>query len=742
MNNILQIRKRFGQRKSPGKPGARNLPAGASVTAEHIVDLIKCVRRVIDYWNHIDLLSDPLVSIHYTDVVAKSNRIRRLFLFQGIAPNESIVGAKFAEGQKKHIITHCVPKGALLQTVEELESLYSILVDQFEGVITKEELEAINRGVVHYDDSILKKSAFANLVVDSFYVDRVSVEEASSSIEEKSIVSIYDTGVDAVDLLKKLGIDLIQARKIDKTTFLMYPSEYQKLITKAPYLVSMTVKDIKDFVFGEVANLDDNGMATIPEPNDEPTIGVIDSPFDESVYFSKWVDYQSKISKDIEIKPKDYVHGTEVTSIIVDGPSINPGLDDGCGRFRVKHFGVALSGPFSSFSVIRSIREVISDNPDIKVWNLSLGSNLEINENFISPEAAALDQIQFENDVIFVVAGTNNREMKKAHMKIGAPADSINSMVVNAVDYDGNPASYSREGMVLSFYNKPDISYFGGDKSQPMRAVSPLGEAFVTGTSLAAPWISRKLAYLIHVIGLERELAKALVIDSAVGWTENRSPSKVVGYGIVPQRIEDIVHSNDDEIRFLLSGISEQFDTYSYDIPVPVEKNTHPYIARATMCYFPKCSRNQGVDYTNTELDLHFGRIKDDERSSIDTINNNKQSDEGFQNISEKAARSLFRKWDNVKYIVEYMTERKKPKKAYSRNTYGISIKTKERLNNDDGMGIHFGVVITLKELNGRNRIDEFIRQCKLKGWLVTTLDVENRVDIYATAEEEIEFDD
>lgn len=43
--------------------------------------------------------------------------------------------------------------------------------------------------------------------------------------------------------------------------------------------------------------------------------------------------------------------------------------------------------------------------------------------------------------------------------------------------------------------------------------------------------------------------------------------------------------------------------------PVPINENKYPYIARATMCYFPLCDRSQGVDYTNTELNLHFGRI-------------------------------------------------------------------------------------------------------------------------------------
>jgi len=43
------------------------------------------------------------------------------------------------------------------------------------------------------------------------------------------------------------------------------------------------------------------------------------------------------------------------------------------------------------------------------VWNLSLGSAMEIDPNFISPEAAELDRIQCEYDVIFVVAGTNKK---------------------------------------------------------------------------------------------------------------------------------------------------------------------------------------------------------------------------------------------------------------------------------------------------------------------------------------------
>ena len=35
-----------------------------------------------------------------------------------------------------------------------------------------------------------------------------------------------------------------------------------------------------------------------------------------------------------------------------------------------------------------------------------------------------------------------------------------------------------------------------------------------------------------------------------------------------------------------------------------------------------------------------------------------------------------------------------------------------------------FGVVVTLKEMNGVNRIDDFVKMCLARGWLVQRLDI------------------
>jgi hypothetical protein len=621
----------------------------------------------------------------------------------------------------------------------------AILFDvEFGSSITYEGIDSLGNKLIDYDQYGVGKTNFRNVVVDVHYVEGFKIPDNTADIDEQSIITVYRTSTKLAELMNQIGINVQSDKILSETTLLLYPEEIQLLKDKAPYLIAMATEDLSKFSYEDVAEeIENQPTITIDSPNGEPVVGVIDTLFDESVYFSEWVEFKKMINEEIPTEPRDYFHGTSVTSIIVDGPAFNPELDDGCGRFRVRHFGVAVQGRYSAFSIMKSIQEIVTSNPDIKVWNLSLGSDREINQNFISPEAAILDKIQFENDVIFVIAGTNKSAGDTVPEKrIGAPADSINSIVVNSVDSDGKPASYSRRGLVLSFFNKPDISSFGGDGEERITVCTPMGEAQRTGTSFAAPWVTRKVAYLIEVLGLSREVAKAMIVDSATGWNNVGSDvdlAPLVGHGVVPTRIEDIVQAAEDEIKFVITGISEKWDTYTYNLPIPIHKDKHPFVAKATLCYFPSCSINQGVDYTNTELDVYFGRVNKDK---IDSINMNKQSvaDGEKHYIYEGMARKLYRKWDNTKHISKPLTPRVQPLKTYGNGMWGISIKSKERLYKRDG-GIKFGLVVSLKEINGVNRVNDFVHQCELRGWLVSRIDVNAQIDIYNKAQETVTFD-
>ena len=751
MNQILQLKGKFEQRKNPNKPGPLTLPKGKFVTAAHIHELSAQLYRIHDFWVLHPEIAGALVSVHYTQVVAKSNRLRILLAEKGHNPGEGIRGAKFVwESQphgeilQKHVFTYYIPLETLQTSISLLNKTASIIQNGYHGTIHDSDFDRINHAQYLFQD-VLPKSAFSRVVLDAYYTQRFDIDRAENDIREAAIVTLYRTRVDTKTLLSKFGIHLIDDRIMDGNTIQLSPDELSILMSKAPYLISMNVTDMSTLVPEVMDGRPKESECIIPRPGNEPVVGVIDTQFDQNVYFSDWVEYRKMVDPDIVLTPEDYKHGTWVSSIIVDGPKGNPKLEDGCGRFRVRHFGVATSGRFSSFRILKQIREIVSQNRDIKVWNLSLGSARQISKNFISPEAAELDRIQNEFDVLFVVAGTNlpASERGNRNYRIGSPADSLNAVVVNAVDFANKSASYTRVGPVLSFFNKPDVSYYGGDgirAAEKIVVCDSTGASYVSGTSFAAPWITRKMAYLINIVGLSREVAKALLVDSAIGWNERSDCRK--GYGVVPINIHDIMGSADDEIRFVLTGSAEDFETYNYNLPVPIINKGFPFWARATLVYNPPCDRNQGADYTSTEMDIHFGRISvSGNKACIKSIDNNMQSEDGLHVIYEIDARKMYRKWDNIKCIAEKVTSSPRPRKVYESGMWGISIKTKERTASEARVSLPFGIVVTLKEMYGKNRIDDFIKLCQARGWLVNNIDIQNRLDVYAQAEEEIHLE-
>lgn len=750
MNPLLQIKLRFTGEKNNQKPGARNLRARAETSTEKIDELIDSLRAVLRFYkDNPRITNDVMIDVWYNDIIAKSNRVRELLKPSRHSTNDTVVGARFSdapEGEENHIITHYVDEKTINKTIEELQVAKEFLLNRLGGKATPMNFTEPNSNI-NYEGFSIGKGKLRDIIIDCSVVEKFDVPRVTSIPDrDKFLITFYKSELSLALLLEKLRVDDTQLpyTAYGDDTISVTRDLFEIINDKVPYMISMISTDISSIRLEDISpkNRDEHD---IPDPQNEPVIGVIDTFFDESVYFSKWVDNKDYIS-DLEKYQNDLNlrdHGTEVTSIIVDGPRMNPWLDDGCGRFRVRHFGVC-SSRISTIRLVKKIKDIVNENPDIHVWNLSLGTDDEVSKNFVSFDAAALDEIQAKKNVIFVVAGTNdNRKIQEGILKVGAPADSLNSLVVNSVRRDGQPAGYSRKGNILSFYNKPDVSYYGGDYNDRITAYTSYGTDEVYGTSFAAPWISRKMCYLIDVMGMPKEVAKALIIDSAAAWdykTMSKNSKSIMGYGVVPVDIRKIVETESDEIRFVVYGTSDSYRTANYAIPVPKDDdNKYPYIARATLCYFPKCSRTQGVDYTDRELSLKFGRIIDD-KGKINDINDNVQ-DDADSRMDERQSRKEFRKWDNTKFISRIVKNSNKPVKSYDDRLWGISVTSKERLSTQMRSPLNFGVVVTLKEINGINRIEDFIKSCILRGWIVNRIDVQNQLDIYASGQEEIHFE-
>lgn len=746
MNSLIRLTGDF-QTARGSRPGPATLPAKGTVTTDKISHIRESLETVLSKWPKDAIIKDILVSVEYRQIVAKSNRIREMLNGgKDQEPELSIRGARYLDfngNRPRHLMTHYVPETTILSTIDELRECERIIVDHFDGLMNADKMvELVKNDKLKQKwntavSGTLTRSGFAQLIRDCYYVNEFRIEKPPAAKDESTIVTLFKTEREPQDLFEELHIDVSPANILENSA-LLTETEYRTLLESAPYLVAMSVIDLSSFAPMNDEDPASPAISSLPEhPTDEPVIGVIDTPFEEEYppYFSNWVDYKSCLPEDIHPTALDYRHGTCVSSLIVDVQAQNPSLDDHCGHFRVRHFGVATAGKFSSFAVMKHIERIVAENQDIKVWNISLGSMEEVSRNSISPEAALLDKLQQKYDVLFVVAGTNRE--KGGPTYLGSPADSINALVVNAVNRNNESASYTRRGPVLSFHHKPDLAYYGGESNDPITACCGTGAYPAVGTSFAAPLIARKAAFLIYKMHLSCELAKALLIDAACAWTTPEDMDRL-GYGIVPVKIEQILETSNDEIRFMLSGVATEHENYNFNIPIPVSGASYPSVARATLCYFPKCNRNQGVDYTDTELDLHFGRIGNDGR--IKSLLPNNQGEEDCTTDEEKARKKL-RKWDNVKHIAEPLTSRSKPKKVYANPMWGMMIRKSSRYQKGSHDPQRFGVVVTIHNLKGENRIDAFIRQCSAIGWIVERVEIENELKIYEHSQVEVEFE-
>lgn len=750
MNPLLQVKLKFSNERNNSKPRGRNLRSKEETSVSKIDMLIEDLSSVLRFYkNNKKYISKLLIDVNYNDIIAKSNRIESLLKPKGLSTNDVVVGARFSnapDGEEKHIITYYVDEDTVNNTIKNLHIAKTFIKERLCGKATSKNFDVKDKSIDYSGYSLLK-TQLRSIIIDCSVVDSISIPKIDAIPDKSSfLITFFKTELSISQLLEKLKIDDMQYRYsfCGSDTISTTKELFDRLADRIPYMISMVSSDFAKVKPTDISPKQILPNIYIPSPSNEPTIGVIDTFFDESVYFSKWVDNHVYLddTEKMFTKMDIFDHGTQVSSIIVDGPSLNPWLDDGCGRFRVRHFGVC-SESINISRLVRKIKSIVEENPDIHVWNLSLGTDEETSRNFISFDAALLDELQAKYNIVFVVSGTNdNRAIKTDTLKVGSPADSLNSIVVNSVRRDGSPASYSRTGSILSFFNKPDVSYYGGDYNERIKVYSPTsGEEDSYGTSLAAPWISRKMCYLIDVIGLPREIAKALLIDSAAGWKQKSSThanKNLIGYGVVPIDIKDILSTNSSEIKFVIYGTSESYKTANYAIPVPKdENNKYPFVAKATLCYFPDCSRAQGVDYTSRELSIQFGRIN--AKGKIDDINENNQDDNASY-ITERQSRKEFRKWDNTKYISKVL-KNNKPIKSYDERLWGLAITSKERLTTKTRSHLNFGAVITLREINGINRIQDFVRACSLRGWIVNEINIQNRINIYNSNQEEVFFE-
>lgn len=229
------------------------------------------------------------------------------------------------------------------------------------------------------------------------------------------------------------------------------------------------------------------------------------------------------------------------------------------------------------YEAIDTIENIVPNQPDTRLFNLSFGPKGAIVDDSISRFSYALDQLTYDVpegivNPLFVIAVGNDGELPVDLNRIQAPADMVNGLGVGAYTFDANrekiPATYScvgpgREGGKT----KPDLLDFGGDQGYPfiIPSLDHKGLSATAGTSFAAPMVTGKIGKLMAMSkNVTPHLGRALLIHHSA---HNQSfPTNMQGFGFCNEHVNDVLECSDNCVTVMYQG--EILPTQYLSLPI------------------------------------------------------------------------------------------------------------------------------------------------------------------------------
>lgn len=383
----------------------------------------------------------------------------------------------------------------------------------------------------------------------------------------------------------------------------------------------------------------------LPEENvSYPVVGVIDTGTQKDIpILEPWiVDRENYI-------PEGYAnhnHGTFVSGLLAHSKAFNHGDPrfPGCAAKIVDVAAIPTSG-ISEDELLSILEEVLPKHPEVKHWNLSLGTNTPISNSIFSDFGVSLDRLQQEYGVIFYLAAGNHttkllpqfqRKGAQDSERICAPADSVRSVVVGAMAHTHNKASLSRTDEVSPFSRKgpgplylpkPDISHYGGNCNNQgyctqsgVLSIASKGEIVEdVGTSFATPLVSVLSSNIAHsVMDASPNLTKALLIHSAAMNSGASTPSLLHNRGFgVPPDLDSILSCPPWACTMIFEfPLRRRTEYRKIEFPIAPSLHIAGNKVRAnflmTLVYDPELDASYGSEYCRTNVEVSLGTVKRD----------------------------------------------------------------------------------------------------------------------------------
>lgn len=309
-------------------------------------------------------------------------------------------------------------------------------------------------------------------------------------------------------------------------------------------------------------------------------------------------------------------HGTGVTGAVMYG-LLHPGEQAPQTPLPVESFRV-LPAPhiphdLEGYWVLDRIKETVEQGGH-KLVNLSLGPTVAVEED-MEPNrwTSELDQLSWDNDVLFVVAAGNdgNEDRVTGLHRVQVPADMANGLSVGACDAPApeqpwNRASYSSMGPGRHDARVQPLGVqFGGVDTRLFNVLRSDGTFLeASGTSFSAPVTTHAIADLITKLPrVNSSVLRAFVTHFAERPRQHVRLRDEVGYGRHVLSFADALVCPPDEVHVLIVDEIERNDLLGYQLPVPAVVSSDLQV-RLTLAYASPVDPTQPTEYTTASLEM------------------------------------------------------------------------------------------------------------------------------------------
>lgn len=363
-------------------------------------------------------------------------------------------------------------------------------------------------------------------------------------------------------------------------------------------------------------------------------IGIFDGGIKADKFLSQWKDGTFN-----EFNKGEYgdSHGSFIAGIINYGDLLQNSQWIQTKPFKITEavvFPNSKYGAFDEHILIDLMSKAVKKNPEVKVWNLSLGSLTSIIGNQYSEFAVSLDKLQQDNNILIVKSAGNceNYLLKKPVARITEASESVHTLVVGSVAHKKSendiadvdcPSPFSMSGPGISDTVKPELVHYGGnagiEKGVMSGVTSFTAESKIVegvGTSFAAPRVCALAAELAGKIKGEFNplLIKALLIHSAkYGLADKNKLDKKIalaGFG-KPSGVQDIVFNDPDEATLIFLDAAEKgtfINILDFPYPQSLKENGKFYgQIKITLVANPLIDPAEGIEYLQSRVKLSFG---------------------------------------------------------------------------------------------------------------------------------------